>query len=152
MTATTGWGTISSASSSSPYTSWNSASSSGTPRDHMNCERANHRDAIREASTISSDSRLHKQVQVAHLVEDVGTGLQRRPSLAGGTRCRGGGGGRQRHGPKEGGMWVGSLISNGPGKVLLPSISAQWYLQFSLSPTFVIAILIEFCSVRLYVC
>lgn len=34
-TASTGWGTISSASASRLYTSWNSATSSGTPSDHM---------------------------------------------------------------------------------------------------------------------
>ena len=39
-TASTGWGTISNASASSPYTSWNSTSCSGTPSDHMNCARA----------------------------------------------------------------------------------------------------------------
>lgn len=36
-TASTGWGTISSASASRLYTSWNSATSSGTPSDHMSC-------------------------------------------------------------------------------------------------------------------
>ena len=39
-TARAGCGTISNASASSPYTSWNSTSPSGTPSDHMNCARA----------------------------------------------------------------------------------------------------------------
>lgn len=102
-TASTGWGTISSASASRLYTSWNSATSSGTPSDHMSCAPRASASPARRGRGARSERQWTEAMAKGggrrNLVEYVGARLERRPSLAGGDRNRRrGGGGHRCHG------------------------------------------------------